>query len=70
MAIENKTERTGNILLQKVPDDVKDMIEAYKKKKKEECGCRFGNSQAVYNMIRKLRILQSATLQDAATRQS
>lgn len=65
MTTENKNERTGNILLQKVPDDVKDMIDNYKKKKKEECGCRVGNSQAVYNMLRKYRILQSATLQDA-----
>lgn len=57
----------GNILLQKVPDDVKVMIEDYKKKKKEECGCRFGNSQAIFNMLRKLRILQSANLPDAST---
>jgi hypothetical protein len=70
MNTETKTKGTGNILLQKVPDDVKDMIDNYKTKKKEECGCRFGNSQAVYNMLRKYRILQSANLPDATAGKS
>lgn len=70
MATETKTDRAGNILLQKVPDDVKQMIDAYKQKKKDECGCRFGNSQAVFNMLRKLRILQSANLRDATPSKS
>lgn len=54
-----------NMLLVGVPEDVQDIIEEYKKRKKDECGCRFGNSQAVFNMLRKLRIMKNeCTLQN------
>jgi hypothetical protein len=57
-----------NLLLVDVPDDIVVILEAYKKKKADECGCRFGNSQAVYNMLRKYRILVNmGNLQDATT---
>lgn len=53
-----ETKNAKNLLLVNVPEDVKEIIEQYKKRKRLECGCRIGNSQAIFNMLRKLRILQ------------
>lgn len=54
-----EAKNANNLLLVNVPDDIKEIIEQYKKRKRVECGCRIGNSQAIFNMLRKLRILQS-----------
>lgn len=51
--------KSSNMLLVDVPDDVKEIIEGYKKKKNDDCGCKVGNSQAVFNMLRKYRILNN-----------
>ena len=55
---ENKN--ANNLLLVNVPEDVKEIIEQYKKRKRLECGCRIGNSQAIFNMLRKLKLLQAS----------
>lgn len=53
-----ETKNANNLLLVNVPEDVKEIIEQYKRRKRSECGCRIGNSQAIFNMLRKLKILQ------------
>jgi len=40
-------------LLTNVPPDIKKIVEDYKDTKAKRCGCRFGNSQAIYSLLRK-----------------
>lgn len=49
----NDKKKASNWLLTNIPDDIKSIVYAYKEKKKTDCGCRFGNSQAIYSLIRK-----------------
>lgn len=40
-------------LLTKVPEDIQKLIRDQQEKKKNECGCRYGVGQAIYNLLRK-----------------
>lgn len=47
------TKKDKSWLLTKVPDDIQKLIKDQQEKKKNECGCRYGVGQAIYNLLRK-----------------
>lgn len=53
--MENK-EKVINWLLTDVPADIEKLITEQQKKKKEDCGCKYGRSQAIYSLLRKAYI--------------
>jgi hypothetical protein len=53
-------ENAKNWLLTNVPEDIRQIVSDYKTKKKKDCGCRFGNSQAIYNLLRKVNAKENA----------
>lgn len=52
-------------LLTDVPEDIKKIVRDQQEKKKNECGCRYGRGQAIYNLLRKAYGAKDITLQDA-----
>lgn len=56
----SEKKEAANWLLTNVPDDIRRIVAEYKAKKKKDCGCRFGNSQAIYNLVRKAHSLQNS----------
>lgn len=56
----SEKKEAANWLLTNVPEDIRRIVAEYKAKKKKDCGCRFGNSQAIYNLVRKAHSLQNS----------
>jgi hypothetical protein len=49
----DNTAKPRKWLLENVPDDVVELVTAYQKSKKKDCGCRYSRSQAIFSMIKK-----------------
>jgi hypothetical protein len=47
------TKKAKSWLLNNVPEDIQKLIKDQQEKKKNECGCRYGVGQAIYNLLRK-----------------